>query len=115
MSEVGDLIGAQRTAAAGVLGPAVDARLEEGAIDDELATALEQIDQADLARRPLERIGRLHFHPRHAPALGGHRVARATLGLFLHQQLLARRFPRLRRHDRRRLHRGLAALASVLG
>src|SRR6266481_2995264 len=39
MGEVGDLIGAQGAAAAGVLGPAMDAGLEEGAVDDQLAAA----------------------------------------------------------------------------
>jgi hypothetical protein len=34
MGQVGDLIGAQRAAAAGVLGPAEHPGLEEGAIDD---------------------------------------------------------------------------------
>src|SRR5262245_25783729 len=39
MDEVGDLIGPERTAAAGMLGPAVDAGLEESAVDDHLTTA----------------------------------------------------------------------------
>ena len=41
MSEVADLIGAKRAAAAGVVWPAEYAGLEEGAIDDQLPAALE--------------------------------------------------------------------------
>src|SRR5467141_3621020 len=48
MGQVRDLIGAQGAAAAGVLGPAEHSRFEEGAIDDQLTAALEQIEQAGL-------------------------------------------------------------------
>ncbi len=51
MREMRHLIGAQRAAAAGVVGPAEHAGLEEGAIDDELTAALEQVEQARLAVR----------------------------------------------------------------
>ena len=54
MREVRDLVGAQRAATAGMLGPTEHAGLEEGAIDDQLPTALEQIEQAGLAIWPLE-------------------------------------------------------------
>src|SRR3546814_1863740 len=89
--------------------------LEESAVDDELTATVEQVEQAGLARRPLEGIGRLHGHPRHSPALGGQGVAGAGLGLFLHEQLLADRLPRLRRHHRWPVHAMLPAFASVLG
>src|ERR1700680_5102822 len=46
MGQVGDLIGAQGAAAAGVFGPAEHPGLEECAIDDQLTSALEQIEQA---------------------------------------------------------------------
>src|SRR5271167_4123420 len=49
MGQVGHLIGAQGAAAAGVLGPAEHPGLEEGAIEDQLRAALEQIEQAYLA------------------------------------------------------------------
>src|SRR5262249_31279908 len=52
MGQVGDLIGAQGAAAAGVLGPAEHPGLEEGAIDDQLPAALEQVEQANLALGP---------------------------------------------------------------
>jgi hypothetical protein len=45
MGQVGDLIGAQGAAAAGMLRPAEHPGLEEGAIDDQLTAAFEQIEQ----------------------------------------------------------------------
>jgi hypothetical protein len=54
MGQVGDLIGAQGAAAAGMLGPAEHPGLEEGAIDDQLTAALEQIEQAYLALGSVE-------------------------------------------------------------
>lgn len=115
MGEIADLIGPERAAAAGMLGPAEHAGLVEGAVDDQLAPALEQVEQADLARGPLEGIGLLHRHPGHAPALGGEGVTGPHLGLFLDEQLLAGRLPFLRRHDWRRLHGRPSVLSSVLG
>ena len=88
VGDVGDLVGHHGAAPAGVVGPAEHARLEEGAVDDQLTPTVEQVEQAGLARRPLERIRRLHGHPRHSPALGGQGVTGAGLGLFLHEQLL---------------------------
>jgi len=41
MGKMRDLIGAQGAAAAGVIGPTKYPRLKEGAIDDQLSTALE--------------------------------------------------------------------------
>jgi hypothetical protein len=52
MRQVGDLIGAEGTAAAGVLGPAEHPWLKEGAIDDQLPATLEQVEQANLALGP---------------------------------------------------------------
>ena len=108
MSQVADLIGAQGAAAAGMLGPAEHAGLEEGAIDDQLPAALEQVLQAHLAFGPLELVLLLHGHPRHPPALGGHGVTGACQGLLLHQKLLARSLPLLRRHDRGCVHREIS-------
>src|SRR5262249_8108168 len=48
MGQVRDLIGAQRAAAAGMLGPAEHAWLEEGAVDDQLPAAFEQVEQANV-------------------------------------------------------------------
>ena len=114
MGEVRDLIGAQRAAAAGVLGPAEHPGLEEGAIDDQLPAALEQVEQAGLAVGPFELIRLLDGHPRHPPPFGGQGVAGPRQGFFLHEHLLARSLPRVRRHDRRDVHGGLFAVRGIL-
>src|SRR6202043_3548603 len=105
---MGDLVGPQRTADAGMLRPAVHAGLEEGAVDDQLTAAREQIEQAGFAVGPVEEIGLFHGNPRHPPSLGGQRVAGAGQGLLLDEKLLARSLPLLRRHNRRRVHGELA-------
>jgi hypothetical protein len=56
MREMGDLVSAERAAAAGVLGPAKNTGFEEGAVDDQLPAALEQVEQAELSFRSLERV-----------------------------------------------------------
>src|SRR5215472_4630946 len=99
MGQVGDLIGAERAAAAGVLRKTEHPRLEEGAIDDQLPTALEQVKQANLALGSVERVPLLHGHPRHPSTLGGQRVSSAGQCLLLHEELLARSLPLPRRHD----------------
>src|SRR5271169_595554 len=105
MGQVGDLIGAQGAAAAGVLRPAEYSGLEEGAIDDQLTAALEQIEQAYLALGSIELVLLVHSQPRHPPAFGGQRVTGAGQGLLLHQELLARSFPLLLRYDLWCVHR----------
>src|SRR5258707_5733489 len=114
MGQVRDLIGAQGAAAAGVLGPAEHSGFEEGAIDDQLTAALEQIEQAYLALGSVELVLLLHRHPRHPSALGGHRVTPAGQGLLLHEELLARNLPLLRRHDRRKFAFTLSSLAFLV-
>src|SRR5215472_4857481 len=104
MGEVRDLIGTERAAAAGVLGPAEHARLKESAVDDQLTTAFEQVEQAHLTLGPVELVRLLHRHPRHAPTLGGQRITRASQGLLLHEETLARNLPFLLRHDWRCVH-----------
>src|SRR6266851_4031892 len=73
MGQVGDLIGTQGAAAAGVLGPAEHPGLEEGAIDDQLTAALEQIEQAYLALGSVELVLLVHSQPRHPPAVSASR------------------------------------------
>ena len=90
-----DLVGHHRAADAGVLGPAVHAGLEEGAVDDQLTAAVEQVEQARPAVGPVERVLLLHGQPRHPPTLGGQRVTGAGQLLLLHEQLLARGLPLL--------------------
>jgi hypothetical protein len=85
--------------------PAEHPRLEERAIDDQLRAALEQVEQANLALRPLECVRLLDRHPRHPPAFGGQRITGVHHRLLLHQHLLACSLPLLLRHDRRCLHR----------
>src|SRR5579864_2698571 len=114
MGQVGNLIGAQGAAAAGVLGPAEHPGLEEGAVDDQLTAALEQVEQAHRALGPVELILLLHRHPWHPPAFGGQRVTGAGQGLLLHEELLARSLPLLLRHDRGCVHRELPFSVSLV-
>src|ERR1019366_7201907 len=72
------------------------AGFEEGAVDDQLTAALEQVEQARFALGPVELVLLLHGQPRHPPTLGGQRVTGAGQVLLLHQQLLARSLPLLR-------------------
>jgi hypothetical protein len=105
MGDVGDLVGHEGAAAAGMFGPAVHAGLKEGAVDDELTAAVEQVEQARLALGPVELVLLLHGEPRHPPTLGGQRITGAGQGLLLHEELLARSLPLLRRNDRGCVHR----------
>jgi hypothetical protein len=97
---VGDLVGEHGAAAAGVVGPAVDAGLEEGAVDDELAASLEQVEQAQPAVGALELVVLLDGEPGHAAALGGQRVSCPGQRLLLDEQLLAGGLPLLGSDDR---------------
>src|SRR5262249_3050328 len=101
MGEVRDLIGAQRAAAARMLGPAEHPGLEEGAIDDQLPAAFEQVEKAHATLGPVELVLLLHGHPRHPSTLGGQPITGASQGLLLHEELLTRSLPLLRRDDRR--------------
>src|SRR6267142_2850189 len=92
MGQAGDLVRAQRAAAAGVLGPAEHPCLEQG-------------EQAYLPVRPVELVVLLHRHPRHPSAFGGQRITRTGQGLLFHEELLPRSLPLLLRHDRWFVHR----------
>jgi len=96
MSDMGDLVGHHGAADASMFGPAFHAGLEEGAVNDQLRTAVEQVAQTHLALGPVELVILLHSQPRHPPTLGGQRVTGAGQFLLLHQQFLARSFPLLR-------------------
>jgi hypothetical protein len=56
----------------------MDTRFKEGAIDDQLSAALEQIEKAGLALRPFEFIGLLDRHPWHSASFRGQRVPRPS-------------------------------------
>src|ERR1700755_2125464 len=99
-----NLVSAERASAASMIRPSEHAGLEKGAINDQLAAALKQIEQADLALRPVKLIDLFEGHPRHPAALGGQPVTRAGKCLLLGEHLLARRFPLLRRNDRWYFH-----------
>src|SRR5579864_7781547 len=103
MGQVGDLVGAEGAAAAGMVGPAEYPRLEEGAIEDQLTAALEQIEEAYFALGSFELVLLVDGQPRHAPALGGQRVTGAGEGLLFYEKLLVRSLPLLLRHDRWRV------------
>src|ERR1700733_7420502 len=105
VDKVGDLVRPERTANAGMLRPAMDAGLEEGAVDNQLTATFEQIEQAYPTRGSVELVRFLDSHPRHPPAFGSHGVTGADQCLFLHEQLFPRGVPFLRGYDRRRVHR----------
>src|ERR1700744_1461487 len=100
MGQVSHLVGAEGTAAAGVLGPAENSGLKEGAIDDQLTAALDQIEQTYLALGAVELVLLLNCHPGHAPAFCGQRITGAGKGLLLYEELLVRSLPLLLRYDR---------------
>jgi len=79
-----------------MVGPAENARFEEGPVDDQLTTALEEVEQARLALGSVELVVLLHGQPRHAAALGGQCVAGAGQLLLLPEQLLPRSLPIVR-------------------
>src|SRR5262249_35655092 len=114
MREVRDLIGSQRAASAGMVGPAEDSGLEEGAVDDQLTATFKQVEQSHFALRSHELVLFLYGHPWHPTALGGHCVTCAGEGLLLYEKLLARGFPLLRRDNRGSLHLGFLVLHASL-
>src|ERR1700751_3171831 len=89
MGEVGDLVGPEGAAAAGMVGPAEDAGFEEGAVDDQLAAALEEVEEAGFAVGAVELVQLLDGHPWHAPTLGGEGIALAGELFLFGQQVLA--------------------------
>src|SRR5215469_700713 len=105
MRQVRDLIGTQGAAATPMLRPAKHSRLKEGAVDDQLRAALEEIEQANLALWPLELVFPLHRHPGHPSTLGGQRVTGSHMRLLLHEELLSRSVPLLLRDDGGRFYR----------
>jgi hypothetical protein len=96
MSRVSDLIGHHGAANACMLGPAFHAGLEKGAINDQLAAAVEQVEQTHLTLGSVKLVLLLDGQPRHPPPLGGQGVPGASQLLLLHEKLLACSLPLLR-------------------
>src|SRR5580765_2335039 len=99
MSGVSNLVRHHGAADACMFGPADHARLEEGAVDDQLPATVEQIEQAHLTLGSDKFVFLLHRHPRHPPTLGGQRISSASQLLLLHEKPLTCTFPLLRGHD----------------
>src|SRR5262249_944954 len=78
--------------------------------DDQLAAAVEEIEQARRAVRAFKAVRLLHSQPRHAAPLCGERVTGSCQFLLLDQQLLAGCLPLLRRHARGLVHDGITSL-----
>ena len=73
--------------------------IEEEAVDDQLSTPVEEVEEADLGLGPLEAVGLLDPDHGQAAALGGNRVARTGEFLLLDEQRLAFGVPLLFGHD----------------
>jgi hypothetical protein len=101
VGEVADVVGDHRAAVAARRRPAVYARREHEVVDDQLAAAVEQVEQARPATGPLEHIVLLDAHHWQAPALGGQRVTSASGLLLLRQQTLPSGLPLGLGHDLR--------------
>src|SRR5258707_4798425 len=82
-----------------MFGPANHAGLEKGAVDDQLTTAVEEVEQTRLAFGPFEFVILLYGNPWHPPTLRGECVTSMGQLLLLHEQFLARSFPLLRRYN----------------
>src|SRR5215510_1265636 len=93
MGEVGDLVGQKGATSAGMFRPAEDAWLEEGAVDDQLTAAIEQVEQAHPPFGPIELVFLFHSEPWHPPALGGQRVTGPGQRLLFYEELQARSLP----------------------
>src|SRR6478672_13700955 len=99
MGGVSYLVRHHGAADARMFGPADHARFEEGAVDDQLPAAFEQIEQAHLTLGSVKFILLLHSQPRHSPTLGGQRISSVSQLFLLHEELLTCTFPLLRGHD----------------
>ena len=72
---------------------AVHARREHEVVEDQLAPALEHVDQPQLVRRAPEDVVLVDPHPGQAPALGGEGIVLAGEPLLLLAYLLKRLLP----------------------
>ncbi len=97
---LGDLVGAGGAARAAV----VPARVEHEVDEDQLAPALEHVEQVRLPLRALEDVLLVDLDHREPPPFGAQGIALPGKGLFLHEQRLAGGFPFVSGHDRRKAH-----------
>ena len=95
-----ELVGVHRAAGAAALRVDVDIRIHEEPVQDELAAAVEEVEQRRvLAAGRGEAIVLLHADHRHAAALGSKGVTRAGVRLLLLEKRRARGAPLLRGDD----------------
>jgi hypothetical protein len=99
-----DLVGAGRATRT----PLVPFGREHEVVDDELATPLEQIDEARLAIRTVEKVLLVDLHHRQPAALGVQRVSLLGEFLFLGQKLLASSKPFFSGYYLRKIHHSLS-------
>jgi hypothetical protein len=100
VQQVAQLVGVHRAAGAAALRVDLHVRIHEEPVHDELATAVEEVEQRRVPSAGRgEAIVLLHADHRHAAALGRHGVTRAGVRLLLHEQRLARGAPLLRGDD----------------
>jgi len=90
--------------------PAINTRRKHKVVDDELASSLEQVEEADLAVWSIEDVILLDPDHRQPAAFGGQRVARTRGGLLFHEQLIACSLPLFPRYNLRLAH---AVLVSI--
>jgi hypothetical protein len=97
VQQVAQLVGAHRAAGATALRVDVHVRIHEEPVQDELAAAVEEVEQRRVpAAGRGEAIVLLHADHRHAAALGRKGVTRAGMRLLLLKKRLARGTPPLR-------------------
>jgi hypothetical protein len=104
MGEVADLVCHQRAADAGVVGPAMHSRLEEGPIDDQLSATVEKVQEARPSVGSFEYVRLVDRCPWHPPALRSKRVTRPSERFLFHKHLSVGGLPLLSRDDRRGFH-----------
>src|SRR6185295_7025518 len=77
-------------------------------LDEELATAVEQLGQSHLSVAPVEDVFLLDPDPGQGSAVGAQLIPQSRQLLFLCEQLLSRLEPLVSRHDSVRLHGALS-------
>src|SRR5215471_2417677 len=69
MGQVANVVGHHRAADACMFGPANHAGFEERSVDNQLRTAVEQIEQGHFSLWSVKLVLLLHSNPRHPPAI----------------------------------------------